>query len=172
MDVAATRVSPAHTVHVLRRTSSSGGAESFFLVTTGLAAASLAPVGAPADTLRRFELTTWTSRYDAQLAATLSQVGVTAFALAHEGARLELGHSLATDESGFMGWPRVLLSRFIAPIPLAVGRIDVARVTPITNEEWAAKERLGLDVLGGEPFVRGLEAKGVPALLGRWYAPP
>jgi hypothetical protein len=50
--------------------------------------------------------------------------------------------------------------------------VDVARVTPITNEEWASKQRLGLDVLGGEAFVRGLESRGIPALLGRWYAPP
>ncbi|MFO0711143.1 MAG: hypothetical protein U0353_14945 [Sandaracinus sp.] len=170
MDVAATRVSPPHTVHVLRRTALSGGAESFFLVTTGLASKPL-PHGGP-DALRLAELTTWTSRYDAELASTLSQIGVTLHALASEGARLELGHAIATDERGFMGWPRVLLSRFVAPIPTPLGRVDVARVTPITNEEWASKQRLGLDVLGGEPFVRGLESKGIPALLGRWYAPP
>jgi hypothetical protein len=170
MDAAETRVSPAHQVHVLRRSALSGGAESFFLVTTGLCWTRLA--SAAPGALDRVELTTWTSRYDGTLATTMSQIGITLHALAREGSRFALGDAVSTDERGFMGWPRVLLSRFVAPIAMPLGRIDVARVTPITNEEWATKQRLGLDVLGGEPFVRGLESKGVPALLGRWYAPP
>jgi hypothetical protein len=170
LEVAGGPEAPPHTVHVLRRSALSGGAESFFLVTSGLCRRPLA--NATPRTLGLVELTTWTSRYDERLASTLSRIGVTMHALASAGARLELGQAIGGDEQGFLGWPCVLLSQFGPAIPTTLGRVDVARVTPITNEEWASKQRLGLDVLGGEAFVRGLESRGIPALLGRWYAPP
>jgi hypothetical protein len=170
LEVAGGPEAPPHTVHVLRRSALSGGAESFFLVTSGLCRRPLA--NATPRTLGLVELTTWTSRYDERLASTLSRIGVTMHALASAGARLERGQAIGGDEQGFLGWPSVLLSQFGPAIPTTLGRVDVARVTPITNEEWASKQRLGLDVLGGEAFVRGLESRGIPALLGRWYAPP
>ncbi len=172
LDYPAHHETPSFTIHVLERVFGERREGSFFVVTNGLSQTAL-PGGGQGVTLSRFELVTWTTAHDLKLLDTIASVGTALHAMAARGSRFALGHSISTGAPGFMGWPRVMLSRMSRPLELAHGAVDVARVTPITNEEWAEKQALFPDdIMGGYPYVTTLEHRGFDELLARWHTPP